>query len=118
MKRRKRGHILRLDGPGKTRERLAEMIREEFNCECDPNEIWMNRHPAAKWLDLARWGVTCRFPDGLTRNVHSWDTMTNIVRFGLAVVDIDTHGVEVCFKEKKGTDILDASRHPVYNPVV
>jgi len=101
MTRRRRGHILRLDGPGRTRTKLAEMIRAEFHCECNPHEIWTNNYPAARWLDLARWGVTCQFPDGLTRNVHSWDTMTDIVRYGLATVAIDRHGAEVCYKDKK-----------------
>lgn len=98
MRRKRRGHILRLDGPGRTRERLAELIRAEFGCECDPAEIWMNNYPAARLLDLARWGVTCQFPDRTRRNVHSWDTMTDIVRAGLAFVAGDHLQMEVCRK--------------------
>lgn len=95
MRTRRRGHSLRLDGPGRVRVKLAEIIERELGCQCDPYDIWQNNTPSAKWLDLARWGVTCRFPDGATKNIHSWDTMTAIVKHGLAVVSDDG---EVCRK--------------------
>lgn len=89
MRRRRRGHILRLDGPGRTRVKLAQMIEAAFGCICDPGEMWTNNYPAANWEGLCRWGVTCRFPNGLDRNVHSWSTMTECVREGVVAVGND-----------------------------
>lgn len=95
--RRRRGHVLHRDGPGRIRIRLAKVIAETLGCECDPYDIWQNNYPAAKWLDLARWGVDCQFP-GTRLNVHSWDTMSECARHGIAEVYRDSTGLEVSEK--------------------
>ena len=74
---------------GRTRIKLAAMIAEQLQCECEPEKMWVQNPTFANW-DLARWGVQVkRTRNGLTRthNVHSWDTMSNIVKTGkIAVV--------------------------------
>jgi hypothetical protein len=48
------------DGPGRIRIKLAELLSKELNVEIRPEDIWQNNYPAAKWLDLCRWGVEAR----------------------------------------------------------
>jgi hypothetical protein len=95
MKRRRR----RSDGPGRTRIKLAELLSKELGVEVRPEAIWQNNYPAAKWLDLARWGVPVNIPGlGKNVNVHSWDTMGEIVKNGVAIVSRESIGIEVCTK--------------------
>jgi len=86
-------------GPGRIRIKLSEIIKDALGCQCDPQDIWQNNYPAAKWLDLARWGVDCRFAEGL-KNVHSWDTMSDCVNRGIVIVDKDLFSIEVCGGKK------------------
>jgi hypothetical protein len=87
------------DGPGRTRIKLAKILSEELGVEVLPENIWQNNYPAAKWLDLARWGVDANIPGlGNNVNVHSWDTMGEIVKKGVAIVSRESTGIEVCSK--------------------
>jgi hypothetical protein len=87
------------NGPGRTRIKLAALLSKELGLVIEPEDIWDNNYPAAKWLDLARWGVDARPPGKAFKiNVHSWDTMGEIVKKGVAVVSRDHCGIEVCSK--------------------
>lgn len=96
--RRKRGHRLHYDGPGRTRERLAEMLKEQCGIDISPYDLVLNRYPEAKYLDLCRWCGDGKFiEDGGFVHVCSWDTMTEIVRYKkIEVVDADYLTFEVC----------------------
>lgn len=87
--------------PGRTRIKLAELLNKEFGTQIQPEDIWDNNYPAAKWLDLARWGVDAEMPDGYRRNIHSWDRMGEIVKHGVVEVDRDSLGMEVTIKERE-----------------
>jgi hypothetical protein len=95
LRRRRR----KSDGPGRTRIKLAELLERELGVQVRPEDIWQNNYPAAKWLDLCRWGVEARQPGlKITANVHSWDTMGEILKKGLAVVSREPTSIEVCSK--------------------
>ncbi len=84
---------------GKTREKIADMISKTFLCECCAEEIWI-QNPAHAKADLARWGVDVNIK-GVSRNVHSWDRMTDIVKAGglVRVGSPDSDYYEVCARD-------------------
>lgn len=64
--------------PGKVRLKLAEMLRAKgFDVQAEDLWIQLGGYRHRNW-DLARWG---HYPTG----VHSWDTMTDCVRYGFDV---------------------------------
>ena len=43
---------------GKIRVKLAMLLRRLIpGLELEPEDIWQNNYPAAKYLDLCRWGA-------------------------------------------------------------
>lgn len=81
---------------GRIRVKLAERLNAQFNIEIDPESMWVQNPSFARW-DLARWGVQIKFPDGRSRNLHSWDTMTDVLKAKIiGVVEDDGLSVEVC----------------------
>jgi hypothetical protein len=82
---------------GKTRVKIAEMLEKQIGVFCQPEDIWQNNYPAAKYMDLARWGVDAKYADGRFVSVSSWDRMGDIVKSKIiVVVSKDSLGVEVC----------------------
>jgi hypothetical protein len=79
-----------MTGPGRTRRKLAKMLSEYFHATVHPEDIWENRSPAYRLMDLARWGV-----DINGRNVHSFSTMGFIVKSGIAICSEDGCNVEL-----------------------
>jgi hypothetical protein len=79
-----------MTGPGRTRRKLAKMLSDYFHTPVYPEEIWENRSPAYRLMDLARWGVTVN-----GRNVHSFSTMGFITKSGIAIVQEDNCSVEL-----------------------
>lgn len=80
---------------GRLRKKLATMLREK-GYPVQPEDFWIQeggyRH---RTWDLASWGVKCRV-DGVDVNLHSWDTMTSCVRWGIEIenrgpLDIEVH---------------------------
>ena len=71
---------------GRTRVRLAEMLTA-LGYTARPEDL---RPQLGAWrtdrrLDVCRWEGTVLGPDGMTRLIQSWDTMTACVRRGIEV---------------------------------
>lgn len=85
---------MRFDTIGKTRERLASMLRE-FGLEIESYDLdpakGRVRNGTAFEYDGVRWwgrGKTKSFfdlPDGMGVNLYGYDTMTNCVKYGIAL---------------------------------
>lgn len=95
MKRRRRWHSVRRDGPGRMRLRIAAML-EKLGIAVDAYDIHCNNSPSDRYLDMCRWCVDGK-RDGQHVHVCSWDRMTDIIKSGsVAVVEDDPHHFEVC----------------------
>jgi hypothetical protein len=88
--------------PGRTRQRLAALLSDHFNVVLSPLAIRQNNYPAARELDLCRWYADIHFSDrGLTVFVYSWDTMADILKYGIATVNDESTRIQVCANEGK-----------------
>lgn len=93
---------------GRLREKLATMLQAK-GYPVQPEDFWIQeggyRH---RTWDLASWGASCHRDDGVAVSLHSWDTMTSCVRWGIeietegrAIHDIEVHAL-VKTPEMKG----------------
>lgn len=81
--------------PGRTRERLAALLKAKLNIDVDPSDILQNNTPWSKQMDLCRWCCDGK-RDGNFVHVASWDRMGDILKHGLAVVFDKGNELEVC----------------------
>lgn len=85
-------------GIGRIRYKLADRLKELFGVKFHAEDMWVQNPVFARW-DLARWGVDAVTKEGRKVNLHSWDTMTSLLKakkIGI-VGDKDHDGLmEVC----------------------
>lgn len=94
---RRRWRSVRLNGAGRSRIKIAEMLESQLGIKVDSNDIHCNSTPTDKWLDMCRWCVDGKDSDGRHVHVCSWDRMGDIIRSNkIAVVDSDPHAFEIC----------------------
>lgn len=81
---------------GRTRIKMAEMLKEQHGIDIDPDDLFTNNTPAYRLADCCRWGGDGT-KDGRHVHVCSWSTMTEIIKQGtIAVVDDSYLTFEVC----------------------
>lgn len=85
---------------GRTRKRLAAVLSSHFGVTIDGGYIHQMNSPDQRELDLPRWGVYVDLPGRPSVWVHSWDTMGDVLRFGLAVVKDEETMIQVCADER------------------
>ncbi len=94
---RKRRWKLELDGPGRYRVKIAEMLKEQLGIEVDAHLINCNNSPQARLEDIARWDVYGWNSAGMKVHVCSWDRMGDIIKSKkIEVVDSCPIHFEVC----------------------
>lgn len=107
MKKKRRRLGSRRDHIGRVRWKLFEILQGEGYSIPSPDCFWMqegfyrrNQH------DLARWGADWRDEDGTFFSIHSWDTMTNCVRYGITSLEDHTtpNRFQICQKEPGAKD--------------
>jgi hypothetical protein len=83
--------------PGRTRIKLAKLLTDLLGFSVDPEDIWDNNYPEAKYLDLCRWGAYLK--NG-RKSVHiaSWDRMVDCVKEGITMFATDDFSFEICRK--------------------
>ncbi|GAA4391747.1 hypothetical protein [Hymenobacter koreensis] len=71
---------------GKTKEQLAEMLEQLLGNDARvyPDELQVNRG-SNKYNDRCSWTGTA-YQNGLRIDLASWDTMTECVKHGVAIV--------------------------------
>ena len=70
---------------GRTRERLARVLKRDLGLDVAPEDLWMQEgFYRSHYHDLARWGSNAarRSGDPLPTHIASWDTMTEVCRRG------------------------------------
>ncbi len=86
---------------GRTRRKLAHMLSERFGVVIDPAKIQQNIDVYSRETGLPRWFVNVYFPErNDTVYIHAWDTMSDVLKYGLAVVYDKGSMIEVCADEK------------------
>jgi hypothetical protein len=61
------------------------MLSSELGMPVQPDDLWDNNYPEARYLDAARWGASLR-DNTRSVQVHSWDTMGECVRNGFTII--------------------------------
>ncbi len=73
--------IRRAERIGRVRDRLSEMLAEH-DILIAPDDLRTNRYYQTKYFDGCSWTGDGRRADGSSVHVWSWDTMTELVRYG------------------------------------
>lgn len=64
---------------GRARKKISKMLLDQLGIVLEPVEIWQNNTPASRMIDAARWGGY-GYINGKKVNVHSWETMGDIIK--------------------------------------
>ena len=99
---RRKGFVLSRDGAGRSRIKIAEMLKKDLGIFIDPDEINTNAPRAVKCQDICRWEVWGTMGD-TSVCIRSWDRMGDIIKSGQVVRVGDRHqtsDIEVCAYEK------------------